>query len=90
MNSSELQCCRLLPFASPLASEVLGPRRGLKCSVTKSIGEMGLPHLAMGVVPEEQDLRVCRTLILKRYERLETIGSAEGFRTVFVHVVRGT
>ncbi|KAH9925276.1 uncharacterized protein B0H18DRAFT_1009413 [Fomitopsis serialis] len=53
-----------------------------------TIEEMGLPRLAMGVVPEEQDLRVCRTLILKRYERLETIGSQKGFHTVFVHVVR--
>ncbi|KAH9925286.1 uncharacterized protein B0H18DRAFT_1009461 [Fomitopsis serialis] len=60
----------------------------LKCSVTKSIEEMGLPRVAMGVVPEEQDLRVCRTLILRRYERLETIGSQKGFHTVFVHVVR--
>ncbi|KAH9831015.1 uncharacterized protein C8Q71DRAFT_318204 [Rhodofomes roseus] len=60
----------------------------LKCAVTKSIEEMGLPRVAMGIIPEEQDLRVCRTLILKRYQRLEAIGSAECFHVVFVDVVR--
>ncbi|KAH9831017.1 uncharacterized protein C8Q71DRAFT_318222 [Rhodofomes roseus] len=62
----------------------------LKCAVTKSIEEMELPRAAMGTIPdsEEQDLRVCRTLILKRYERLEAIGSAGGFHTVFVDVIR--
>ncbi|TFY55594.1 hypothetical protein EVJ58_g8148 [Rhodofomes roseus] len=60
----------------------------LKCAVTKSIEEMGLPRVAMGIIPEEQDLRVCRTLILKRYQRLEAIGSAQGFHIVFVDVVR--
>ncbi|KAH9831027.1 uncharacterized protein C8Q71DRAFT_911027 [Rhodofomes roseus] len=60
----------------------------LKCAVTKSIEEMGLPRVAMGIIPEEQDRRVCRTLILKRYQRLEAIGSAEGFHIVFVDVVR--
>jgi len=61
----------------------------LKCSVTKSIEEMGLLRLAMGIIPEDQDLRICRTLILKEYERLETIGSADSFHLVFVDVVRG-
>ncbi|KAH9932293.1 uncharacterized protein B0H18DRAFT_52731 [Fomitopsis serialis] len=60
----------------------------MKCAVTKSIEEMDLPRVAMGTYPEEQDLRVCRTLIFKRYRRLEDIGSAEGFHIVFVDVVR--
>jgi len=60
----------------------------LKCSVTRSIEEMSLPRCAMGVIPKDEDLRVCRTMILKRYEHLEDIGSADAFHTVFVDVVR--
>ncbi|KZT63502.1 hypothetical protein DAEQUDRAFT_119003 [Daedalea quercina L-15889] len=61
----------------------------LKCSSTRTIEEMHLPRLEMGLVLEEAEVRVCRTLILKRYERLEAIGSRERFHTVFVDVVRG-
>ncbi|KAH9925291.1 uncharacterized protein B0H18DRAFT_1009482 [Fomitopsis serialis] len=60
----------------------------LKCSVTRSIEEMSLPRCAMGVILENEDLRVCRTMVLERYECLEDIGSADAFHTVFVDVVR--
>ncbi|KZT66803.1 hypothetical protein DAEQUDRAFT_729769 [Daedalea quercina L-15889] len=60
----------------------------MKYSATKTIEEMGLPRCAMNIVPDGPDLRVCRTLILKAYRRLDDIGSAARFHSVFVDVVR--
>ncbi|KZT66823.1 hypothetical protein DAEQUDRAFT_813263 [Daedalea quercina L-15889] len=60
----------------------------MKCSFTKTIEEMGMPRSAMNIIPHGEDLRVCRTLILKAYRRLVDIGSAARFHTVFVDVVR--
>ncbi|TFY53939.1 hypothetical protein EVJ58_g9158 [Rhodofomes roseus] len=36
----------------------------------------------------EIDLRVCRTLVMKSYERLELVDSVEDFKKVYVDVVR--
>ncbi|KAH9831025.1 uncharacterized protein C8Q71DRAFT_911026 [Rhodofomes roseus] len=62
----------------------------LKCSMTKSgdSEEMHLPRFKLGIVPGADELRVCRILVLKEYEPLETIGSGENFRIVFIDVVR--
>ncbi|TFY54848.1 hypothetical protein EVJ58_g8616 [Rhodofomes roseus] len=60
----------------------------LKCSVTRNIEDMGLPRHAMGLDLEEEDVRVSRTLILKSYRRLEEVGSVEGFKQIYIHVVR--
>ncbi|KAH9828544.1 uncharacterized protein C8Q71DRAFT_852009 [Rhodofomes roseus] len=62
----------------------------LKCSMTKSgdSEEMHLPRFKLGVVPGADELRVCRILVLKEYEPLETIGSGDNFRIVFFDVVR--
>ncbi|TFY53177.1 hypothetical protein EVJ58_g9593 [Rhodofomes roseus] len=60
----------------------------LKCSVTRTLDEINLPRLAMGLRPDETDERVCRTLILARYQRLEEIGSVERFKIVYIDVVR--
>ncbi|KZT64321.1 hypothetical protein DAEQUDRAFT_39492 [Daedalea quercina L-15889] len=60
----------------------------MKYSVTKTIEEMGMPRCAMNIIPDGEDLRVCRTLILKAYRRLDDIGSTARFHTVFVDVVR--
>ncbi|TFY50388.1 hypothetical protein EVJ58_g11070 [Rhodofomes roseus] len=60
----------------------------LKCSMTKSAEDMHLPRCALGVDPGAENLRACRILILKKYEPLETIGSAENFHVVFLDVVR--
>lgn len=54
----------------------------IKCSVTRSMEEIGLPRVAMGVFPQAPDLRVCRTL--------ETVESLENFKTIFTQIVRGT
>ena len=61
----------------------------LKCSVTRTMDQMGLPRVRMNLRPEQADERVCRTLVLKRYQRLETVVSVEDFKTIFIGVVRG-
>ena len=61
----------------------------LKCSVTRTMDQMGLPCVRMGLRPEQADERVSRTLVMKRYELLETAESVEDFRIIFVDVVRG-
>ncbi|KZT67869.1 hypothetical protein DAEQUDRAFT_375362 [Daedalea quercina L-15889] len=60
----------------------------LKCSVTRTIEELGLPRVVLGLYPDAIDLRVCRTLVMKSYERLELVESVEDFKTVYVDVVR--
>ncbi|EPT05416.1 hypothetical protein FOMPIDRAFT_92699 [Fomitopsis schrenkii] len=60
----------------------------LKAAMTKGMEAMDLPRHAMGLCPEEQDLRVCRILILKCYRPLDAIGSQAEFHQVFVRVVR--
>ena len=62
----------------------------LKCSNTRTIQALGLPRVAMNIIPEGCDLRVCRTLVMKRYQRLETVDSVEDFKKIFVDIVRGT
>ena len=62
----------------------------LKCSDTRTISELGLPRLAMHIAPEKCELRVCRTLVMKRYQRVETVESVEDFKKIFVDIVRGT
>ncbi|KAH9832225.1 uncharacterized protein C8Q71DRAFT_267412 [Rhodofomes roseus] len=42
----------------------------------------------MGLYTAEIDLRVCRTLVMKSYERLELVDSVEDFKKVYVDVVR--
>ncbi|KAH9829141.1 uncharacterized protein C8Q71DRAFT_911985 [Rhodofomes roseus] len=61
-----------------------------KWSITKSAEEMPLPQFAprLGVDPEADNLRVRRWLVLREYEPLETIGTADNFRVVFFDVVR--
>lgn len=48
----------------------------LECSMARTMVQMALP-------------RVSRTLILHRYERLETAESVEDFKIIFTDVVRG-
>ena len=61
----------------------------LKCSVTRTMHQMGLPRVRMGLRPEQAGERVCRTMVLKRYERLETAESVEDFKIIFIEAVRG-
>ena len=61
----------------------------LKCSVTRTMDEMGLLRVRMDLRPEQADERVSRALVLKRYERLETAESVEDFKIIFIDVVRG-
>ncbi|EPT00193.1 hypothetical protein FOMPIDRAFT_1060536 [Fomitopsis schrenkii] len=60
----------------------------LKASMTKDMKEMNMPRHAMGLCPDEQDVRVCRILILKCYRPLDAIGSPAEFHLVFVQVFR--
>lgn len=60
----------------------------MKCSLTRTMEEMGLPRAKMSNMATI-DVRVCRVLILKRYLPLEQVGSAKVFKKVFVDVVRG-
>ncbi|EPT05417.1 hypothetical protein FOMPIDRAFT_1021270, partial [Fomitopsis schrenkii] len=60
----------------------------LKAWMTKDMKEMGLPRHAMGLCPDEQDVRVCRILIMKCYRPLQAIESQADFHLVFVQVVR--
>ena len=62
----------------------------LKCSVTRTMDQMGLPRVRMNLRPEQADERVSRALVLKRYERLEMAESVEDFKIIFIDVVRGT
>ena len=63
----------------------------IKCSVTRTMDQMGLPRVKVKINlrPEQADERVCRTLVLQRCERLETVASVEDFKTIFIDVVRG-
>ena len=63
----------------------------LKCSVTRTMDQMGLPRVKVKINlrPEQADQRVCRTLVLQRCERLETVASVDDFKTIFIDVVRG-
>ena len=61
----------------------------LKCSVTRTMDQMGLPRVKMDLRPEQADKHVCRTSVLLRYERLETVASVEDFKNIFIDVVRG-
>ncbi|KAI0733639.1 hypothetical protein C8Q72DRAFT_881195 [Fomitopsis betulina] len=60
----------------------------LKCSVTRSIEEIGLPRVAMGILPEARDLRICRTLVMKRYQRLEMLETVDDFKKIYIQIVR--
>ena len=60
----------------------------LKCSVTRTMGQLGLPRVRMGLCPEQADERVSRTLVMKRYERLEIAESVGDFKIIFVDVGR--
>ncbi|KAH9832235.1 uncharacterized protein C8Q71DRAFT_910231 [Rhodofomes roseus] len=60
----------------------------LKCSVTRTIDELDLPRMAMGFRPAAVENRVCCTMVLKRYQKLETLESVDDFKTVYIDVVR--
>ena len=54
----------------------------LKCSVTRTMDQMGLPRVGMDLRPEQADERVIRTLVMKRSEKLEMAESAEYFKII--------
>ncbi|PCH43915.1 hypothetical protein WOLCODRAFT_138673 [Wolfiporia cocos MD-104 SS10] len=58
----------------------------LKCSLSMTIDELGLPRAYMGtrVLGE----RVFRTIIMQRYAPLELMNSAAEFKSIFLDVVR--
>ncbi|EPT00195.1 hypothetical protein FOMPIDRAFT_1050020 [Fomitopsis schrenkii] len=60
----------------------------MKAAMTKDMKEMNMPRHAMGLCPDEQDVRVCRILILMCYIPLDAIGSQAEFHLVFVQSVR--
>ena len=62
----------------------------LKCSTTRTIDELGIPRAKLNILPDQSDLRVCRTLVMKRYQRLEMVESVDDFKKVFIDIVRGT
>ncbi|PCH37285.1 hypothetical protein WOLCODRAFT_167407 [Wolfiporia cocos MD-104 SS10] len=58
----------------------------LKCSLSMTIDELGLPRAYMGT--RVLDERVFRTIIMQRYARLELMNSAAEFKSIFLDVVR--
>ncbi|KAH9939897.1 hypothetical protein B0H21DRAFT_665702, partial [Amylocystis lapponica] len=60
----------------------------LKCFVTRTVAEMGLPRAFMDIELAEEDKRDFRLMIMRKYEPLESINGMEEFKAVFEHVVR--
>lgn len=61
------------------------------CSVTNSMDQIAHPRAGTDLPCHEADDPecVCRTLVLRRYERLEAVTSVEDFKIIFIDVVRG-
>ena len=77
------------PFLSGAEGSPLQRVADMKYAMAETEKMTSLPRWKMDVSPEDTDMRVCRTMILKSYRRLEDIGSAKRLHTVFVDVVRG-
>ncbi|KAH9950054.1 hypothetical protein B0H21DRAFT_889230 [Amylocystis lapponica] len=61
----------------------------VKCLVTRNMEKMGLPRTFMDIELPGDDMRDFRLMVMKRYESLGAVVSADEFKTVFEHVVRG-
>ncbi|CCM01670.1 uncharacterized protein FIBRA_03733 [Fibroporia radiculosa] len=59
----------------------------MKCFVDQTMEELMLPRWLLNVTPSEE--RICRAMVLRRYEKLEAMNSVEEFRIIFIDVVRG-
>lgn len=63
----------------------------MKCSLTRTMKEMGLPRAAMYGLPEDEEAaRFCRVLVLKAYLPLTEVKNPDEFMTAFVGALRGT
>lgn len=62
----------------------------LKCSLTRSMAELGLPRAFMTRVAQDDDYeRVCRILVMAEYLPLSVVSSAEHFKVIYLGAVRG-
>ncbi|KAH8091041.1 hypothetical protein BXZ70DRAFT_909917 [Cristinia sonorae] len=61
----------------------------MKCSITQTMEELGLPRAFMGLSMDDASERVCRILIMREYIPLNLVESADEFKAAFVGAVKG-
>ncbi|KAH9939901.1 hypothetical protein B0H21DRAFT_893800 [Amylocystis lapponica] len=60
----------------------------VKCFMARNMAEMGLPRAFMDIGLESGDTHDFRLIVMRRYERLESVESVDEFKIVFEHIVR--
>lgn len=63
----------------------------LKCSLTRTMAEIGLPRAVMAGLPtmHPDSVRVCRVLVMDEYLPLRMVDSVAEFKAVFLGVLKG-